>query len=216
VTSVRRADSHDSGRQSDAPKSDTDPSQGGHSRWIVNNGEDGVFDAVIVTVGTCGAPRWIGFEGIPKEFIAQQKQKVKEDWEQKVHSSAPTTDTTQDKEDHEDKEAGEKEEGNSHADSQDYQGPILHSSQLDSWEEGSLTGKTVVVVGSGASGVEAVETALMKGAKHCVMIARDDKVGPSPNFQPYSQKISQWIIPRNLFIDVLIAMQPFGRQMPLR
>lgn len=57
----------------------------------------------------------------------------------------------------------------------------------------------MVVIGSGASGVEAVETALTKGAKHCVMIARDDK----------------WIIPRNMFIDVLIAMQPFGREMPL-
>ena len=47
------------------------------------------------------------------------------------------------------------------------------SGELD---EAPLGGKTVVVIGSGASGVEAVETALAKGAKHCVMLARDDKV----------------------------------------
>jgi cation diffusion facilitator CzcD-associated flavoprotein CzcO len=38
----------------------------------------------------------------------------------------------------------------------------------------------VVVIGSGASGVEAVETALQRGAGEVVMIARTDK----------------WIIPR--------------------
>jgi len=33
-----------------------DPKKGGHSRWIINDGSDGIFDAVIVTVGTCGVP----------------------------------------------------------------------------------------------------------------------------------------------------------------
>jgi hypothetical protein len=27
------------------------------SKWIVNDGADGVFDAVIITVGTCGKPK---------------------------------------------------------------------------------------------------------------------------------------------------------------
>lgn len=29
----------------------------GHTRWVVNDGSEGVFDAVIVTVGTCGEPK---------------------------------------------------------------------------------------------------------------------------------------------------------------
>jgi len=36
--------------------------------------------------------------------------------------------------------------------------------------------KAIVVIGSGASGVEAVETALARGAAHCIMVAKDDKV----------------------------------------
>jgi thioredoxin reductase len=59
-----------------------------------------------------------------------------------------------------DKQEGEEEE---------YEGPVIHSSELD---ETDLEGKTVLVVGSGASGVEAVETALSKGAKKAIMIAR--------------------------------------------
>lgn len=55
-------------------------------------------------------------------------------------------------------------------------GPVLHSSELDTLEEDKVKGKTIVVIGSGASGVESVETALAKGAKHTIMVARDDKV----------------------------------------
>ncbi|KAJ7773005.1 FAD/NAD(P)-binding domain-containing protein [Mycena maculata] len=36
---------------------------GGH--WLVNDGSEGPFDAVIVTVGTCGKPQWIHLEGMP-------------------------------------------------------------------------------------------------------------------------------------------------------
>jgi NADPH-dependent glutamate synthase beta subunit-like oxidoreductase len=55
-----------------------------------------------------------------------------------------------------------------------FRGLVLHSSELDSAE--GLDGKTVIVIGSGASGVEAAETALARGAKKAVVIARDDKV----------------------------------------
>ena len=57
-----------------------------------------------------------------------------------------------------------------------YKGPVLHSCQLDHAIPELLRGKTVVVIGSGASAVEAVETALERGAKKTVMIARKDKV----------------------------------------
>ncbi|KDE08675.1 hypothetical protein MVLG_01133 [Microbotryum lychnidis-dioicae p1A1 Lamole] len=124
--------------------SSTDPNKGGHARWIVNNGEDGVFDAVIATVGTCGTPKWIDFP-------------------------------------HKDK----------------FQGRLLHSSQLDSI--GDLKGKKVVVLGSGASGVEAAELAVSKKASEIVVLARTDK----------------WVIPRSTVFDVLLSLQPFGREMPL-
>ena len=54
-----------------------------------------------------------------------------------------------------------------------FKGDVLHSSELDN---AKLEGKHIIVIGSGASGVEAVETALEKGAKGCIMLARDDKV----------------------------------------
>lgn len=160
VTSVRRASPMD-------VTGETDPTKDGHARWVINDGADGIFDAVIVTVGTCGDPLWVEFPGMPKlsaRGTGQQDPKVEED-----------------------------------QDFGTYRGPILHSSELDSPDASQVREKTVVVIGSGASGVEAVETALFRGATKCIMLARDDK----------------WIIPRNMFIDVLIAMQPFGREMPL-
>lgn len=58
-------------------------------------------------------------------------------------------------------------------------GPVVHSSQLDKLDSAHVEGKTVIVIGSGASGVEAVETALAKGAQKAIMVARDDKVRAS-------------------------------------
>ena len=101
----------------------TDPKEFGHARWVVNEGDDGVFDAVFCTIGTCGAPNMI---------------KLKD----------------------EDK----------------FGGRIVHSSELDQLESEEIKGRRVVVVGSGASGVEAVELAVIKGADDIKMLARDDKV----------------------------------------
>lgn len=73
--------------------------------------------------------------------------------------------------------ADEDDEGSSkakNAKDEVYEGQLMHSSELD---DADVKGKTVVVVGSGASGVEAVETALERGAQEAIMIARDDKVG---------------------------------------
>ncbi|KAJ7735242.1 FAD/NAD(P)-binding domain-containing protein [Mycena maculata] len=138
----------------------------GSSHWLVNDGNEGPFDAVIVTVGTCGKPKWIHFEGMPKDVGEG--------------ADSDSTETEQ---------------------TDVFTGPIIHSSDLDSdaVSEETIKDKKVVVIGSGASGVEAVETALQRGAGTVVMIARTDK----------------WIIPRNIFFDTFLACQPFGREMPL-
>lgn len=157
-------------------KAGNDPSR---SRWIINGGEDGIFDAVIVTVGTCGKPKWIHFEGMP-ENVGKDPE------------SSSSSDSQSEKETHSDL----------------FTKPIIHSSQLDSPEVSAsdLAGKKIVVIGSGASGVEAVETALARVAEEggpettIWMVARSDK----------------WIIPRNIVVDTFLACQPFGREMPLR
>ncbi|KAI5892685.1 FAD/NAD(P)-binding domain-containing protein [Schizophyllum commune H4-8] len=149
VTSVRRG-----------PAPEGDPSR---RTWIVNNDDSVLYDAVIVNVGTCGAPR------VPEWA---------RDWT-----------TSQDGD-------GEKHAGAAH------RATVLHSSELDAASADVLAGKRVVVVGSGASGVEACETVLAKGvalAGPVTMLARSDK----------------WIIPRNVAVDTLLAAQPFGREMPL-
>jgi hypothetical protein len=157
-----------------------DPKKGGHSRWIINDGSDGIFDAVIATVGTCGAPEWVGFDGMPGGFVEKKKAELRREIEKKAASNAQghdTTDHTREqtssdfKSDDDDKVAG-----NDETDKNIYRGPLLHSSQLDSKDVSELQGKTVLVIGSGASGVEAVETALARGAGQCIMVARDDKV----------------------------------------
>ncbi|KAL4254145.1 hypothetical protein ABKN59_004537 [Abortiporus biennis] len=65
VTSVHRVDHDSEGNKIQAD--DLDPSKRGHARWVINDGSEGVFDAVIVTVGTCGKPRWVKFDGMPSK-----------------------------------------------------------------------------------------------------------------------------------------------------
>lgn len=80
--------------------------------------------------------------------------------------------------------------------SKKFKGLVVHSSKLDDVE---MTGKKVVVIGSGASAVEAAELAINKSAEKATILARHDK----------------WFIPRNFFVDCLLACQPLGRQTPL-
>jgi hypothetical protein len=35
------------------------------SRWIINDDESEIFDAIIVNIGTCGDPNWIKLPGMP-------------------------------------------------------------------------------------------------------------------------------------------------------
>ncbi|KAI0051320.1 FAD/NAD-P-binding domain-containing protein [Auriscalpium vulgare] len=238
VTSIRRADN----------------TQSPGAKWVVNDGADGVFDAVIVTVGTCGKPMMIGLPGMPKQHenkpqhngnstsngdatstdkpidprdedtpsyaqVASQEPTPIERHQKETHvGDATSTDKPIDPRDEDtpsyaqvasqeptpiephQKEThvadDDKSDDDKPSDEETYQGTVLHSSELD---DADLEGKTVLVVGSGASGVEAVETALQRGAKRTVMFARDDK----------------WILPRNIVLDTTISAQPFGREMPL-
>ncbi|KIJ62461.1 hypothetical protein HYDPIDRAFT_176544 [Hydnomerulius pinastri MD-312] len=141
------------------------------STWYINDEQDGPFDAIIVTVGTCGEPKWVKFKGMPTDTGRLDKL------ESAMKRREPKLPHGQ-------------------HDPETYRGPVLHSSQLDHATPEILRGKTVVVIGSGASAVEAVETALARGASRCVVLAREDKL---------------W----NVLFDTAIAAQPFGREMPL-
>ncbi|KAI6102577.1 hypothetical protein EDD16DRAFT_345348 [Pisolithus croceorrhizus] len=167
------------------------------SQWYINAGEDGPFDALIVAVGTSGEPMWVGFEGMP---IKEEKSDSKRSTE--VPSREPTILTgSNSKSRRADKKDGDNAQKAGSVEKHEqwtYQGPVLHSSQLDYATPEMLRGKTAAVIGSGASGVEAVETALSRGADRCIMIARRDK----------------WIIPRNVVFDICLSAQPFGREMP--
>ncbi|EFP76491.2 hypothetical protein PGT21_008109 [Puccinia graminis f. sp. tritici] len=109
------------------------------SKWTINNGAEGVFDGIVVAVGTCGPPERVNFQG-----------------------------------------------------REEFQGKMIHSSELDQID---WPGKRVVVIGGGASAVEALELAVQSGcATPAVLVTRTDK----------------WFIPRNVIIGTLLAMNPFG------
>jgi hypothetical protein len=59
--------------------------------------------------------------------------------------------------------------------------------------------KSVVIVGGGASAVEALEFAVAGGASRVSILARSDK----------------WIIPRNVLVDVLLSLNILGRETAL-
>ncbi|RMZ86324.1 hypothetical protein DV736_g6450, partial [Chaetothyriales sp. CBS 134916] len=74
---------------------------------------------------------------------------------------------------------------------ENFNGEIFHSSQLD----GKITqGKRVVVIGGGASAIEALEWAADTDATGIKVLCRSEK----------------WIIPRNLLIDALLSCNLFG------
>jgi cation diffusion facilitator CzcD-associated flavoprotein CzcO len=153
---------------------DDDPNR--QSRWLINDDPE-PFDAVIVTVGACGKPKRVHFPGMPGSHQANGKS-----YAEALQSSNGSL--------------HESNGGPHEGEKSTFKGIIVHSSELDKLD---LEGKTIVVIGSGASGVEAVETAIDKKAKKAIFVARSDK----------------WIIPRNIIIDTFLAAQPFGRQMPL-
>ncbi|KAL9577327.1 MAG: hypothetical protein Q9212_006436, partial [Teloschistes hypoglaucus] len=74
-----------------------------------------------------------------------------------------------------------------------FKGEVLHSSKLDGK---TAAGKKVIIVGGGASAVEALEFVVHTDAASTSVLARSDK----------------WIIPRNVFVDILLALNIFGRE----
>jgi cation diffusion facilitator CzcD-associated flavoprotein CzcO len=74
-----------------------------------------------------------------------------------------------------------------------FKGEIWHSSQLDGK---TAKGKKVVIIGGGASAVEALEFVADTHASHTTVLARSEK----------------WIIPRNPFVDILLALNIFGSE----
>jgi hypothetical protein len=74
-----------------------------------------------------------------------------------------------------------------------FKGPIFHSSKLDGKD---AKGKTVLVIGGGASAIEALEFVASADAEKTYILARSEK----------------WIIPRNPIIDVLLSLNIFGSE----
>lgn len=194
-----------------------------------------MFNAVIVTVGTCGKPKWVKIEGMPEDVGEDAEKDEKNEEHEDECAAGPFSYATAVKKEY---EAPHQDDGKSEDDEECAAGPfsyaaavkhehpsegstdqrdeeddsnktngsgrpngtkhtkhtnqrketfaqtIIHSSQLDTIPGWKLEGKNVVVIGSGASGVEAVETVLerIEGGKggNVWMVARSDK----------------WIIPR--------------------
>ncbi|KAF3482604.1 flavin-containing monooxygenase [Arthroderma uncinatum] len=74
-----------------------------------------------------------------------------------------------------------------------FNGQVFHSSELDGID---AKDKRVIVVGGGASAVEALEFAVKAGAANIDVLSRSDK----------------WIIPRNAFVDILLACNILGQE----
>lgn len=74
-----------------------------------------------------------------------------------------------------------------------FKGEIWHSSELDGK---SAKGKKVIIIGGGASAVEALEFVHASQASHTTILARSEK----------------WIIPRNPLIDSLLALNILGSE----
>jgi len=76
---------------------------------------------------------------------------------------------------------------------ENFKGSIWHSSELDGKD---AKGKKVVIIGGGASAVEALEFVSASHASHTTVLARSEK----------------WIIPRNAFVDALLALNILGSE----
>ncbi|KAI0892700.1 FAD/NAD(P)-binding domain-containing protein [Annulohypoxylon nitens] len=74
-----------------------------------------------------------------------------------------------------------------------FKGEIYHSSKLIGVDAKE---KTMIVIGGGASAVEALEYASEEGASKIYILSRSDK----------------WIIPRNWIIDILLSLNIWGQE----
>lgn len=74
---------------------------------------------------------------------------------------------------------------------ENFQGKIYHSSDLDGKD---ARDKKVVIIGGGASAVEALEFVASTSAKHVSVLSRSEK----------------WIIPRTPLVDAILSLNVFG------
>lgn len=74
-----------------------------------------------------------------------------------------------------------------------FKGQVYHSSKLDGKD---VKDKKVLVVGGGASAIEALEFAVKSGAAEIDVLSRSDK----------------WVIPRNVFVQSLLAFNVLGQE----
>ncbi|GAM84509.1 hypothetical protein ANO11243_025050 [Dothideomycetidae sp. 11243] len=74
-----------------------------------------------------------------------------------------------------------------------FKGEIYHSSELDGKD---VTGKNVLIIGGGASAIEAMEFVAKNDVNKVKILARSEK----------------WIIPRNAVVDMLLALNVFGME----
>lgn len=74
-----------------------------------------------------------------------------------------------------------------------FRGKIYHSSELDGKD---VKDKTVLIIGGGASAIEAMEFTTKEKAKKAKILSRSEK----------------WIIPRNPIIDGLLSFNIFGQE----
>lgn len=74
-----------------------------------------------------------------------------------------------------------------------FRGEIYHSSKLDGK---TAEGKKVLIIGGGASAVEGLEFVISTNAASTAVLSRSDK----------------WMIPRNAFVDMLLAFNIFGQE----
>ena len=137
-----------------------DPLDGVPSKWIINDGEDGEFDAVICAVGTCGEPIRVDFEG-SDAFVKAGGRIVHSSETDRLLEGLLGGDTS-----------GAPGPAPSEIEEQDQPPPVPPKAGEPGDGKYSVEGKSVVVVGSGASGVEAAEWAVEKGASRVVLLAR--------------------------------------------
>ncbi|KAK1146191.1 hypothetical protein N8T08_003281 [Aspergillus melleus] len=81
-------------------------------------------------------------------------------------------------------------------DQEKFKGSIFHSSKLDGKD---VEGKRVLIIGGGASAIEALEFAVKAKAAEIDVLSRSDK----------------WVIPRNVLVQSLLAMNIFGQETSL-
>ena len=167
-------------------------SEASRSKWFIytskSNEPDGPFDAIVATTGTCGEPIRVEFEGMD-DFIKSGGRVV--------HSSELDTLGAKDEKDND--SASDSREGpdpNSNGDMTEAQpeAGVSYADKVKNADEHDtdgvqspgngnkgeehqtrpldVKGKTVAIVGSGASGVEAAEWAIEKGASKVYLLAR--------------------------------------------